>query len=668
MMRSILSGLLFFLLQIKVSSQELSLEPVTAKNAMKFEQVERLGRGTANALDWRPDGKILAVASSTGVWLLDENLQIFKQTPIVRNISDLAWSSDGHHLAVASNIPSMCSVQVWNSDVSEREFNTDFCGGEVLWSSDAKYLAVFNRNPDTNEMQLINIEEKQSTLLPGQDGIWSPHNDTLFTRLTYTRSFNGVPTLYTWDASTGKQLFALELSHSGEDFGSLLWGIDEHELVISCDESNEQTSQLSVNLCELNTRTGAMNTIERINTVFEGECACMSGFDWNTDEKRLAYVNKVWTRGFLDQLFVFDKATNKTIYIGNGELFDWKVNSSLLTTIVGNGEIRTYDTSTDTTISQSKLFTSPINMISIRPNSQDIASSSFGYEQDILIWNLAESMFEPRLSFHVEPAEIVYYIPDGNELIAGGRIDTDIVVNQNIDSFDPDTGSDIRDVEAFYDQGASPPRRYWNANFTKFIEVNEEGIPVLSYGIRLDVHNRLEYVSWSPDEKTIATVEADPDDYPFKIHTWDASNGQLINTYVSGTFFRFEGLVWSPNSRQIAVILEHPTGSGNYGRGLRIFSVVKDKTYDYDQNDFEVFENVNIDMYDGPQTQVVWNNDGTLLAVALSTNIQIHHLKDDKPLATLPAYRITSLQWSKDDRFIAGGSEDGTITIWGVSP
>jgi hypothetical protein len=114
MMRSILIGLLFFLLQIKVSSQELSLEPITAKNAVKFEQVERLGRGTANALDWRPDGKILVVASSTGVWLLDENLQIFKQTPIVRNISDLGWSSD------------------------------------------AKYLAVFNRNPDTNEMQLIN--------------------------------------------------------------------------------------------------------------------------------------------------------------------------------------------------------------------------------------------------------------------------------------------------------------------------------------------------------------------------------------------------------------------------------------------------------------------------------------------------------------------------------
>src|SRR5262249_9004545 len=142
---------------------------------------------------------------------------------------------------------------------------------------------------------------------------------------------------------------------------SLFWAVDERTLVIGCGELNEQTSRFSVDLCELNVRTGSMNAIETVSFVFEGECVCMSGFHWNTDGNFLAYVNKIWTRGFSDQIHVLDKATNKTNYVGNGYIFDWKPKSPLLTAIVGNGEIRTYDASTGTTISQSKLFTSPIN-------------------------------------------------------------------------------------------------------------------------------------------------------------------------------------------------------------------------------------------------------------------------------------------------------------------
>ena len=63
---------------------------------------------------------------------------------------------------------------------------------------------------------------------------------------------------------------------------------------------------------------------------------------------------------------------------------------------------------------------------------------------------------------------------------------------------------------------------------------------------------------------------------------------------------------------------------------------------------------------------VVCNSDGTLLAVASSSKLQIYSLKGEKPLVTLSDYRIGDLKWSRDNRFIASGSSDGTIYVWGV--
>jgi hypothetical protein len=69
-------------------------------------EILRLGRGTANSLDWRPDGKVLAVGSGTGIWLYDEKFETlghWDNDGVV--INKVRWSPDGIYLITDTTGP-----------------------------------------------------------------------------------------------------------------------------------------------------------------------------------------------------------------------------------------------------------------------------------------------------------------------------------------------------------------------------------------------------------------------------------------------------------------------------------------------------------------------------------------------------------------------------------
>lgn len=641
-------------------------DPISTDNAAMLEEVGILGRGSANTLDWHPDGKLLAVGSSTGVWLLDEVLEIVAETPVRQSITDLAWSPDGSRIALVSSEKGRCTVQIWDADFVVQELSLAKCGIEVRWKASGDHLAVFDFNTlgrTSNQVLLIDVMTKEILILPGQDGAWSPTGDILFTQLRPTFTYFDTPTIYAWDSTSGDRLFSLDISDIESSY--VFWGIDDQTLAIHCTSYDEDSDRVSLGICSLDVRSGESRLLTEVSDFFLGECICIYTFGWNDDITLLAYVYDRLTPGFLSSTIVINATTDESDYVGRGEVFDWKPASNQITTILGNGELSTYDAQTAEVTASSELFTAPISMIAIRPGTDQIASASFGYEQDTRIWEFRHSWLDPLLSFYIEPGEIADYTPDGKELIAGGTVGTDIVINQNVIALDADTAKYTRDIEGFYDQGDSPPRRFWNADYTEYAEVVKDGSILLPNAVSIQTSNVLEDVSWCPNGSTIATVERVPDDYSFDIRTWDATTGENINSYTSG-MFAYRGLVWSPDSSKIAVLLEHPTGSNVYIRGLRVFSVIPGERYEFDRHDYQVFLDVNTYQY-LLQAKAAWNSDSTMLAVAVMDQLQIHDLQSEgEPLVTLPAYEVTDLEWSSDNRFIAGGSEDGTIRLWAV--
>lgn len=662
-MAIIMKYFLYLICILFLSPVSNTLEPITTNNAAQLEEIALIGRGTITALDWSPDGQVLAVGSSTGVWLLEENLQTIQDTPVHEPISDLSWSPDGQHIAVISSTRHSCVTYIWNEDLSSRQLVFDICGSYVLWSSDSVHLAIFNSALMNNRVQLVNAVTGEIRSLPGQSGAWSPSGNILFTRLNRILTYTDSPIIYSWDANTQEQLFALEVAT--DQYLPIFEGLSNRTLAVLCTKTNELDSKIYVGLCSLDTYTGAITRLQEIDTFEIGQCSCVSNLAWNDDDSLFAYVHRQSTPGFSNPIIVRNSQTNEINQLGYGDVFDWKPNSDFIAVGSDNGEIQIYDAQTSNFTAESDFFTAPINTIAINPSNNEIATASFGYDQKTQIWDFEESLIEPRLSLNIDPTQLVAYSANGDELIAGGTITTDIVAYQNVAAFDSETGEMIRNIESFYGQGSSPPQRYWNADYTRYAEVNPEGNIVLPNGIIIPSKMDLEYVSWSSDESKIAIVEHYPNDYSFNVHTWDAVTGEKINYFSSG-MFAFRGLVWSPDSKQIAVLLEHPTGGNIYVRGLRVFSVLANQNYTFDYNDYEVFEDVRMDEIE-QQVKVDWNSKGTMLAVAMPTTLQIHLLTGDgTPLTVLPAGNIVDLHWSADDTFIAGGSNDGTIHLWVV--
>ncbi|MGC8947394.1 MAG: WD40 repeat domain-containing protein, partial [Anaerolineae bacterium] len=76
---------------------------LSPENAGQVAQLARWGKGTVNQVAFSPDGRLLAVASSLGVYLYDaETLEEIRFLESPAWVTSVAFSPDGRLLASAS--------------------------------------------------------------------------------------------------------------------------------------------------------------------------------------------------------------------------------------------------------------------------------------------------------------------------------------------------------------------------------------------------------------------------------------------------------------------------------------------------------------------------------------------------------------------------------------
>jgi WD40 repeat protein len=79
-----------------------SLQPIWADSAAQVEEVARWGRGTLSSVAWSPDGGLLAVGTSFGVYLYDpETLEASTFLDIGDSVGPMVFSPDSQFLALA---------------------------------------------------------------------------------------------------------------------------------------------------------------------------------------------------------------------------------------------------------------------------------------------------------------------------------------------------------------------------------------------------------------------------------------------------------------------------------------------------------------------------------------------------------------------------------------
>jgi len=83
---------------------ELLLAPITTVNAEQLVELARYGKGKIRDVDWSPDGDLLAVASTIGIWLYDaETLEDIRYIETDSGVTSVAFAPDGQTLASGSH-------------------------------------------------------------------------------------------------------------------------------------------------------------------------------------------------------------------------------------------------------------------------------------------------------------------------------------------------------------------------------------------------------------------------------------------------------------------------------------------------------------------------------------------------------------------------------------
>ena len=182
-MRRFMLVLVLFLITIGSSVAFVSIEhpnaPATELSYLSnsIEPATTFGRGVAKDLDWHPSGDVLAVASTTGVWFLDADLNIIDHKLNLMSEDPIAieWNPSGDYLAVFYVSGRLIILHEGNFDIEFNEYVTETSPVSrnwwqtIQWHPFEKKLSVAN--------YVVDIDAKTSTQPHTYDVYWGRIGD-----------------------------------------------------------------------------------------------------------------------------------------------------------------------------------------------------------------------------------------------------------------------------------------------------------------------------------------------------------------------------------------------------------------------------------------------------------------------------------------------------------
>lgn len=597
----------------------------TAANLKEFGLTTQLGRGTIDTMAVSPDGSLIAVGGSLGVWLYNsetlEPLSVWNEHS--DTISRLAWSPDGALLASASWDQ---TIVVW--DVATGEVTGKYEGRD-------QYLAL----------------------------AWSPDGSTI--------AAGGWPSeIELWDTTDGDLLGKLE-GHEGSIF-DLAWASDGRLASASDDETVRiwDTTELT----EL--------------ASFDGPTGGASLIAWSPDGTKLAAtganesVAHVWDTTTNEEAYELE---GREYGLQN---IVWSLDGSQLYTTSGDGALTVWSAEDGSEEDEITYFEDSVRLMQILPNSDgrlvivydqgglavisadeaetlaetDAHTASFtqvvwspdgatlagvGNNSLVYFWRTSDWENIETLAAHEYGTFGLAWSPDGSQFATAGG--DNVLRIWEFDSFEEDTewSPDTAEVGVIerIAWSADGDALYLGTSLGKVLVWNIDDEEI-SY--QWQAHEGdFSVMTLSPDGALLATAG----EQAWPVQVWDTESDELLYTLSRPTDV-VRAISWAPDSTYLIV--------GGMDNMVRVWGLLHNDV----PGEWEAQNGSLV-------TAVAWAPFGSAYATGGWDNeIHLWDALSGDEIKTLDGHvrAVIGLAWSPDGQTLASSSEDGTVIIWNANP
>lgn len=594
--------------------------PIDAGNASQMTQLARLGNGTLAAAVPSPDGRILAVAGSLGIWLYDiESQNLLRQLPATDYVVlCLAWSPDGTQIASGN---SDATLRLW--DVATGEPQQVMIGhtaeiDTVAWSPEARpgLLASGSRDRTIRIWNVGDGEELRE--LEGHSSAvwsvaWSPDGELL-------ASAGQDDSILLWQPTTDN-LPRLLFGHSN-DVWDVAWSPDGRRLASA---SSDRTARIwdVVQGAEIGRLQGHSSDVNRVA--------------WSPDGRRLLTGSDDGT------VRLWDAASENEQ--GRLEGHDdpvwsvaWLPNGTEVVSAGVDGTVRLWEAASGTEQWKIGGFTGGINSLALSPDGRLLALAA---GDKVHLWSLPGGEEQAVLAGATNILLALDWSPDGRQIVAGGYDRTarvwDTTSGNELYAL-PEHGGVVLDVD-WSPEGS----RLLTGSLDRSVRLWDaaDGRNLDSFRAHNDWVNG---VAWSPNRPQFATAGRD-----HTVRVWNNDGEQLH--FLPGHNESVLAVAWSPDGTRLA-----STGLDNV---TFIWEVTAERVI------------ATLTGYSEGIVALAWSPDGTLLATAGNDGtVRVWDVATERLLSVLTGHTgvVTAVGWTADGGAVISAGGDGTVRLWGISP